>query len=71
VEQRIGLGYQQVEYNGEKTDHQRPKVFPERVVLVGLQVALGKTVWMTGRDSMGPEKVSMLPDHHDKRWRPN
>jgi len=44
VEQRIGLDYQKVEYNRRKTDHPRPKVVLEKVVLVGPQVALGKTV---------------------------
>ena len=48
MEQRIGLCYQEVEYSRKKMDHQRPKVVPERVVLVGHQVALGNTVQMTG-----------------------
>jgi len=65
------LGYQKVEYNGEKTDHQRPKVVPERVVLVFLLVSLGKTIWMTGCDSVGLEEVKMLSGHHDNGWQPN
>jgi len=68
VEQRIGLSYQEVEYSRRKTDHQRPKVVPERVVLVGHQVALGKTVQMTGLDWVALEDAQTLLGHHDNGW---
>jgi len=68
VEQRIGLSYQKVEYSRKKTDHQRPKVVPERVVLVGPQVSLCKTVQMTGLAWVALEDAQMLPGHHDNGW---
>ena len=82
MEQRIGLSYQKVEYNRRKMDHQRPKVVPKRVVLVGPQVSLGKTVRNAaaherfahktiGLDWVALEDVQALLGHHDNGWRPN
>ena len=42
-----------------------PKVVPERVVLVGPQVALGKTVQMTGLDEVVLEEAQTSLGHHD------
>ena len=68
MEQSIGLSYQEVEYSRRKTDHQRLKVVPERVVLVGHQVALVKTVQMTGLTWVALEEAQMLLGHHDNGW---
>ena len=57
-------------------DHQRPKLVPERVVLVGLQVALDKTTRntadhkrvackMVGLDKVVLENSQGVLGHHD------
>ena len=57
-------------------NHQRLKVIPGRVVLVGLQVALDKVVrWRvvhktTDLDRVVLENWQGVLDHHDKRWYP-
>ena len=62
-------------------NHQRPKVVPGRVVLVGLQVALDKVVrntavhWRVVRKTADLDRVVLenwqgVLGHHNKRWYP-